>query len=332
MSGNHGAAHPQHSSRIEIHNGEWQYFQQNGPAHETLRGPNGPRGVATLMPVPLSVVFAPVRTPLSMLGFLDWLPGGLIFMSGATTTSLTLGGESPPPFYASHIDRLSGLRNPQGSEVTAGDAWMAQPALEEFYGAGQSAAPGLFRLPFMQANVEAYGRTGRFPDHLKHSFKSTSQMSWQLATDRHRFAVSGTPSDTEPVHVDLSSLQSIQPGLLLSGSGTAAEMSVAWSPATPGLPTVRTTLPIGPGVTSRLDALLPGRGVQITPGADVAAQVIDLLTDGGPISAVRIGAIQAGRTVLVQPRDLVSPLSDQIVSTLSPEGALLERVEISPTA
>jgi hypothetical protein len=320
------------SSRIDIQDGAWQYYQQGGTAHEVFRGPQGPAGVATLMPVPLSVIFAPVRTPLSILGFLDWLPGGLILMSGATTTSLSLGSEGPPPFYASHIHNLSGLRNPQGSEVTTGDTWMSPSRLQEVYGAGQATAPGLFRVPFMQATAEAYGRTGRFPDHLAHSFTSTSPMAWQLATDRHRFAVSGTPADAEPVQVDLASLQSIQPRLALSGTGAAAEMSVSWSPGTRGLPAVRTTLPIGPGVTSRLDALLPGRGVQITPGTDVPAQVLDLATEGGPTSTVRLGAVRAGTTVVVQPRDLVSPVGDQIMSTLSPEGVVLERVHLSPTA
>jgi hypothetical protein len=319
------------ASRIDIEDGAWQYHQQGGTPHERFRGPGGPQGLATLMPVPLSVVFAPVRTPLSMLGFLDWLPGGLILMGGATTTSLSFG-EQPSPFYPSHIDRLSGLRSPQGSEMSTGDAWMSSDRLQEVYGEGQSTAPGLFRIPFMQAPVEAYGRTGRFPDRLVHVFTGTSPMAWQLATDRHRFAVSGTPADADPVQVDLASLQSIQPRLALSGAGAAAQMSVSWTPGAAGLPTVRTTLPIGAGVTSRLDPLLPGRGVTITPGADVPAPVLDLISEAGSVAAVRIGAVRAGTSVIVQPRDVVSPFSAQIVSRLSPEGVMLERVEVSPTA
>ncbi len=319
------------SSRIDIQDGAWQYFQQGGQAHEKFRGPVGPAGLTTLMPIPLSVVFSPVRTPLSLLGFLDWLPGGLVLMSGATTTSLSFG-ERPPTFAPSHIDRLSGLRNPQGSEMTTGDTWMSQHRLEEVYGTGQAAAPGLFRLPFMQAGVEAYGRTGRFPDTLEHSFSGASSVGWQLATDRHRFVVSGTPADGEPLRLSLASLQSVQPRLALSGGGVAAELSVSWSPAALGLPTVRTTLPIGAGITSRLDAMLPGRGVRITPGADVAAQAVDLIGGEGPASTVRLGQVQAGASVVVQPFDLVSPIGEQIVSRLGQDGALLERLQVSPTA
>lgn len=321
------------SSRIDIDTQDdaWQFFHQGDRAHERFHGPNGAAGLVTLMPIPLSVVFAPVRTPLSILGFLDWLPGGLLLVSGATTTSLSFG-EEPSPFYPSHINRLSGLRSPEGSEMTTGDTWMSPHQLEEFYGPGQSTTPGLFRLPFMQAPVEAYGRTGRFPDHLVHRLTATSAMTWQLATDRHRFAVTGTPSDAEPVEVNLASLQSIQPRLALSGTGADAEMAVSWSPGTSGLPTITTTLPVGSGVTSRLDALLPGRGVRFTPGADVAAQVLDLATEGRPTSTIRIGAVRAGTTVVVQPQDLVSPLNNQIVSRLGPDGVLLDRVQMSPTA